>query len=138
MSYEILEHTADEKFRATGKSLEEAFNEAVNAFAEIVADGESGSSTYRIEVESESLESLLFDFLDRLIVLQDTEGIIICGGDWVDIEEEKPGYRLEAQLHTDRIDPGGSYMDVKAPTYNEMKAEYSKGEGWVLEAVLDI
>jgi SHS2 domain-containing protein len=31
-----------------------------------------------------------------------------------------------------------NFTDVKAPTYDEMVAEYREGEGWVLEAVLDI
>ena len=30
MSYEILEHSADEKFRAQGDTLDEAFKEVVN------------------------------------------------------------------------------------------------------------
>mgnify|MGYP006451174011 FL=1 len=37
-NYEFLEHTADEKFRAYGKTLEEAFINAALATAKIMTD----------------------------------------------------------------------------------------------------
>jgi SHS2 domain-containing protein len=137
MSYEILSHTADEKFRATGGTIEEAFSEATKAFSEIVK-GEKGEVRHSIEVDSESLEALLFDFLDRLIFLQDTEGVAVSHAENMEIEEQEQGYLLEADIMVDPITPAMSFTDVKAPTYNEMSAEYREGEGWVLEAVLDI
>ncbi|MFB6213055.1 MAG: archease [Candidatus Nanohaloarchaea archaeon] len=137
MGYEILEHTADAKFRATGETLEEAFSETVMGFAEIVGDGERGQVRHEIEVESENLEALLFDFMDRLILLQDTEGVTVREAENLEIEEKKHGYALTADIMTDKLDPGGSYLDVKGPTYNEMKVEQGDGE-WVIEAVLDI
>ncbi len=137
MPYEILEHTADIKFRATGETLEGVFSEAVKGFGAVVGDGETGQVGYDIEVESENLEALLFDFMDELIFLQDTEGVIVCEAENADIEETDKGYRLTADILTDTIDPGGSYLDVKGPTYNEMKVEHGDGE-WVIETVLDI
>ncbi|MFW5930064.1 MAG: archease, partial [Halobacteriota archaeon] len=74
MTYEILEHTADVKFRASGDTLAETFTSAVDAFAEITgADGLTPTSKLEFEVESEGLEALVFDFLDRMIWLQDVE-----------------------------------------------------------------
>lgn len=135
MSYEILRHTADEKFRAEGESLEEAFKEATKAFSEIVKGG-SGEVKHSIEIESESHEALLFDFLDRLIFLQDTEGVAVADAEKLEIEEKNGSYALTVQILTDPITSGMNYTDIKAPTYNEMKVDYE--EGWVLEAVLDI
>ncbi|MFB6190879.1 MAG: archease [Candidatus Nanohaloarchaea archaeon] len=137
MGYEILEHTADAKFRATGDTLQETFSEAVKGFAEIVGDGERGQIRHEIEVESENLEALLFDFMDRLILLQDTEGVTVREARDLEIQEKKHGYILEADIMTDKLDPGGSYLDIKGPTYNEMKVEHGDGE-WVIEVVLDI
>lgn len=137
--YEILEHSADEKFRATGGSLEEAFSDAVKAFGEIVgSDPEAGEYSHEIEVESENTEALLFDFLDRLIFLQDTEQVAVCHAEELEIEEEKQEvYQLEAVVSVDPIDREQSFQDIKAPTYNEMKVDYEDGE-WIIEAVLDI
>ncbi len=137
MSYEILEHSADEKFRAQGDTLDEAFKEAVNAFSEIV-DGGGGMYTHSIEVESENLEALLFDFMGRLINLQDIEDVVISHAKNLDYTELDEGHRIEADILVDTIDLNQQPMDIKAPTYNEMKVDYIKGEGWELEAVLDI
>lgn len=136
MSYEILDHRADEKFRATGETPEEAFGSVVEAFADIVG-GESGIYHHDIEVEAENRDALLFDFLDRMIVLQDTEQVVIGGLDELDYSKTESGYMIEATVLADKITRGMSLMDVKAPTYNEMKTAYEDGI-WVLEAVLDI
>lgn len=137
MSYEILEHTADAKFSATGDSLEEAFSETVNAFAEIVG-GKGGSVRHSVELESESLDALLFDFIDELIFLQETEDVTATGVKDLEIEEKEDGYRLETTLWTDPIEPEDGLMEIKAPTYSEMEVDYVKGEGWKITAVMDI
>lgn len=137
MSYEILDHTADEKFRASGNTLEEAFSESVEAFSEIVGDGEKGSYRHSIEIESENLEALLFDFIDRLIFIQDTEGVIITGTKQIEIKDLEDGWSLDATLLADTLSPGGSYLDIKGPTYNEMEIDQRNGE-WIIQVVLDI
>lgn len=139
MSYEILEHTADVKFRAEGENLENTFSESVKAFGEIVgSDPKAGEYRHNIEVESESSEALLFDFLDKLIFLQDTEGVAVCQAEELSIEEKENSYVLEAVIWVDSIDREDSFQDIKAPTYNEMKVDYEEGTGWIVEAVLDI
>jgi SHS2 domain-containing protein len=139
MSYDILDHTADAKFRATGDSLEQAFSESVKAFAEIVGtDPEAGDTRHEIKVESENSEALLFDFLDELIFLQDANNIAVCHAEEIMIDEAGDGYSLEATIWTDVITSDMDLLDIKAPTYNEMDVDYQKGEGWVIEAVLDI
>lgn len=141
MSYEILDHTADAKFQAKGDSLEEAFKETVKAFSEITG-GEGGKHRHKIKVESENHDALLFDFLDELIFLQDTDNIVISHAKELEIEEigEAPAksYKLTATVWTNPITGAMSPQDIKAPTYSEMNVEYEQGEGWVLTAVLDI
>jgi len=138
MSYEILEHTADIKFRAVGETLEDAFTETLKAFSEITGgDPEAGDVRHTVSIESENLDALLFDFLDRLTFLQDTENVVVCHPETLEITENE-SYRLETVIWTQKIDPGMELLDIKAPTYNEMKTDYEKGEGWILEAVLDI
>ena len=134
MSHEVLGHTADAKFRATGKTLSGAFESATRAFAEIVgAEGLEPTDEVCVEVETpeEDIEALLFDYLDRLIYTQDVEGVVVVDAD-VNASEDPP--RVEATLEVAPVEPG--LMDVKAPTYNEMRAD--RNDGWILEAVLDI
>lgn len=137
MSYEILEHPADAKFRAVGDSLDEAFSQATEALGEITGDA-AAAYTHSVEVESENLGTLLFDYLDRLIFLQDTERIVVAEASEMDVQEKEDGWRLKAEVKADSIDSETTAMDLKAPTYSGMKATYQKGEGWVLEAVIDI
>jgi len=136
MGYEILEHTADEKFRATGQSLEEAFKEATKAFSEITK-ADKGKVKHNIKIQSENTEALLFDYLDKLIFLQDTEGVAVSHTENLNIEEKQHSYKIKADIITEPITPGMKLTDIKAPTYNEMKATYEDGK-WILEAVLDI
>ena len=139
MSYEIMQHPADAKFRASGETKEEAFSEAVRAFADIVG-GEAGKQVHTIEVNSESLESLLFDMLDELIFLQDTENVVVSHADEMNLNYAEDGsWRLEAGIKTNKILPDVNKLDVKGPTYSEMKVQYVRAqETWVLESVVDI
>ena len=100
MGYEILSHTADEKFRAEGETLAEAFENTTKAFSEIVK-GDSGSVKHSIEVEAESQEALLFDFLDRLIFLQETEGVAVSHAENVEITDKTDSHFLQADIFVD-------------------------------------
>ena len=135
--FEILEHSADEKFHAEGSTKEEALKEVVRAFAAIVGGDTHGHYHHDISVEAESLESLLYDFLDELIFLQDSEGIVISHAEKLSLEELRDGWQLETTVLTDTITAEMSLLDIKAPTYNEMKVDY-QDKKWVLEAVLDV
>lgn len=137
MSYEILEHSADEKFHAEAGTKEEALKEVVKAFAEIVGGDTHGQYHHSISVEAESLESLLYDFLDELIFLQDTEGVVISYAEKLELEELRDGWRLETTVLVDNITADMNLLDIKAPTYNEMKIDYEDGV-WSFEAVLDV
>lgn len=136
MGYEILEHTADVKFKASGDSMEESFSESVKAFSEIVG-GMNGQTTYSIEVESESHEALLFDFMDKLIFLQDVNDVVLSHAEHLEIEELEDGYRLRADIWADNIEDSMSVLDVKGPTYSEMYVRFEDGK-WRLQVVLDI
>lgn len=138
MTYEIKDHPADAKFRVAADTKEKAFKEAVDAFAEIVG-GEAGKQVHTIKVESEGLEPLLFDFLDELIFLQDTENVVVSHTKNLELERLENGWRIEADIKVDKITSEVHKMDVKGPTYSEMEVEYDTDEGaWVLQAVIDI
>ena len=135
--FEILEHSADEKFYAEGDSKEKAFSEAVKAFAEIVGGNTEGMYHHKIDVESENLEALLYDFLDEMVFLQDSEGVAISHAEDVKIEEKTDSWKINASILVDNITSDMNLLDIKSPTYNEMKVDY-QDEKWILEAVLDV
>ncbi|MFC7156700.1 archease [Halomarina halobia] len=159
MSFELLSHPADARFRATGATLEEAFAESTRAFAAISEGGGDDSRRFEIEVESEDRQALLFDYLAELVLLQELEGVAVSRAEGVEIEERGAGdgYALRATVLAGPI--GEPLFDVKSPTYSEMRVERvptrsterasdasgddasraaDRSSEWVLEATLDI
>lgn len=141
MSYEVLPHPADVRFRATGPTLGDAFAEVVRAFAEISESAGSEVERHAVAVESEDREALLFDFLAQLILLQEVEGCAVTRAEDVSVTETDDGHRLAATVVGGPIEE--ALFDIKSPTYNGMRVEREgtgeNGDGeWVLEATLDI
>lgn len=94
MTHEILDHPADVKFRVTAPTLEAAFAEVVAATSDLVGgvnDTQSSTVTREVDLEARTLEALLFDFLDKLILLQDLEDAVVTHADALDIDETESG-----------------------------------------------
>lgn len=141
--YKLLDHTADVKFKAKAETLEEAIEESVRAFSDIVYGKEIKEKNIlekkeikSIEIESENLEALIFDILDRLIFLQDSEKVLVLGLDRINLKKDNI-YQVSIDVSVVPIKPEMSLLDIKGPTYNEMKVEDRNGD-WIIEAVLDI
>ncbi|HME86967.1 MAG TPA: archease, partial [Candidatus Nanoarchaeia archaeon] len=77
--YTFLEHTADTEFQAFGTSLEEAFINAALATTDVVIEVNDVEliTEKKLHVESESKESLLYDFLEKVLLLMDSDHFVI-------------------------------------------------------------
>lgn len=77
--FEYLSHTSEEKFAAYGKTMEEAFCNAALALENIIVKTESVKPIIKKKVciETKHLKGLLFDFLQELLILFDSEHIVI-------------------------------------------------------------
>ena len=75
MRFEYLDHTADVKFRAYGDSLEKAFGNAALAMFNVMVDtsGVEGKTGKKISAEGDDLQALLYDFLEKFLILLDSE-----------------------------------------------------------------
>ncbi len=138
--YEFLEHTADAKFRAYGKSLEEAFSNAAEAMASIIfEEGKVEPKLNKaIQAEGEDLKSLLVKFLGEFIYLLDAEGFALSRVASLTINKKKEGYVLQAVAKGDRYSEKYEILgDVKAVTYAEMQIKEEKDHCWV-QVVVDI
>jgi len=134
MKYEFLEHTADLKFRAFGKSLDEAFENVVLAFAEIISKGAKIRAVKKkgISLEGSDKKNLLYGFLDELIYLLDAEGFVVSRG-----KVKIKGNKLEAELFGDDSSKYKNLDHVKAATYAEMLVGKVGGR-WRVQAVVDV
>ncbi|MGB7297356.1 MAG: archease [Candidatus Aminicenantales bacterium] len=137
--FRFLNHTADAKFQAFGRTLEEAFANAVLATVSLMWDPEKVEKKVRhpVNTQGRDLEQLLVRFLGEVIYLWETRAFLTAAAENIIIEPGGDGFRLSANFGGD--DRSGRYEifgDVKAVTYNEMKIE--RGRPASVQVVLDI
>jgi len=139
MDYEFLEHTADAKFRAYGKTLEEAFANAVKATAAIMTDVSKIKHKLdkEINISASSKEALLYDFMDELIFLLDTESFIAAEVKQITITIKNLRFELNAVVLGDTADSYDVHTYIKAPTYNDMSIKEENGK-FTVQMVHDI
>jgi len=139
MQYKYFDHTADVMFEAYGKDLEETFINSGLAMFNILTDitKVKKNVSFKITAEADKLEKLIFEFLDELIFLMDTEFVLISGFENMKVIENNGNYVLECTCLGDLASNYETHGDVKAPTYNQMKIK-KNSEGYVFRIVVDI
>ena len=153
-AFEYFEATADVGFYAYGESLKEAYENAGLAMFNVISDTRKiGQNESRhIEVVSEDLVSLLYDYLEELLFLQDTEFLLFSR---FDVEIYKLCER-DVEVSNDELDNGESVRlicdafgeeinwdihprgsEVKAITFHLMDVKKEDGI-FILSAILDL
>jgi SHS2 domain-containing protein len=137
MPFEIFEHTADLGLRIWASSRNSLFADAAaGLFSLIVPDLASIrlSETRLLQLGSESLDYLLFDWLNELLYLYEVQHLLLARFD-VEVTDEG----LAAQVHGEPIDHNRHVLDheVKAITYHGLKLERSANL-WLAEVIVDI
>ncbi len=138
--YEYLPHTADMKFRAYGKSVEEAFtNAAIAMYCIMVETGKvKAKATKKIAAEGADLPALLQSFLEQFIILLDTDNFFLSEIKRLSIKKSSRGYSLTAVAAGDEAKNYETIgPQVKACTYNSMLVR-QEGKKWVAQVVVDI
>jgi SHS2 domain-containing protein len=135
--FTFFEHTADIKFQAYGKSLEKAFENSALAMFNVMADKKVNPKIKKkIRVNGKDLENLLYNFLEELIFLLDSQNFFISKTN-LKIKKGKKAFELEGEILGDIAKNYEIKIDVKAITYNEMFVKKIK-DRWVCQAVLDV
>jgi SHS2 domain-containing protein len=137
--YRILPHTADGKFQAFGRTLEEAFGNAALALASLMWDWAAivPKARHFVHVTGIDREQLLVKFLGEIIYLFETRQFLLGKVDGLRIRPQFEGFSLEAVLGGDTLSSGHEiYGDVKAVTYNELKIEAC--DGFTVQVVVDM
>jgi len=153
MEYEILEHRADLKIRAFGRTKEELFSNMLKGMIsglrpEILKQpyGESQATAEaeikNIEIKSPNLESLLVDFLSEVLYLTQVNKEI-----YTDIKFKKltdPSTdstssrqaELKGEIVGRKVQRFGE--DIKAVTYHELKIGQKEDGVWEAIVLFDI
>ncbi len=137
MTIKFLEHTADVMFEARGRDLEELFLECSKALNETIHGNLKivEQKSHDINIEAESLEQLLYKFLEEFLFLLDSEDLIF--GKVKDLKIDEDSFVLKAVLVGDKAEKYHFTNDVKAITFHDLKIENRGGE-YSSKVVLDV
>lgn len=139
--FEFLEHTADVYIAAYGRSLKEAFENAALAMFETMTDTADVKREREeiVEVEGEDKESLLYNWLENLLVRFEVENILYSGFNILCIERHNGKLSLKAKIYGEPFDPEKhkQKVGIKAVTYHRMEID-EKPEGVTVRFILDI
>ena len=139
MRYRFLEHTADAKFQAYGRTLEEAFVNSALATSALMWDWRTVEKRmkHRVGIKGKDLEQLLRNFLEELLYLLDSRMFLLNSVDRLKIERKENHYLLSAEFWGDDLsDKHEIFGEVKAITYNEM--EIKNNDHFMIQVVVDI
>jgi len=138
MKFKFLEHTADAKMQAFGATLEEAFSNAALGMFNVMVDTSKIKQVKKhlFTIKSENEESLLYDFLEQLLFLTDSEGFLLSEVLELTIIRNKV-LTLVAKVIGDNHTNQEVHSYIKAVTYSEMFIKKEKGK-YVIQVVFDI
>ncbi|MEK6817541.1 MAG: archease [Nanoarchaeota archaeon] len=134
--FKFLTHTADIKFQASGKTLKEVYeNSALALFNTIYDKKIKNKKKFKISVKGHDLESLLYNFLEEMLVLIDSKNFLPAKIKILNFN--KKTFKIEAEILGDDAENYQISMHVKAITYNEMFIKGEKNK-FMTQVVLDI
>jgi len=130
--FKFLEHMGDAYIEAFGSSLEEAYANAALAMFEVMTDTSKVEPKFEesIMVEGHDLSSLLYAWLESLLVKYGVENRLFSKFMVEKINGEKGHFTLKAKAFGEDFDQKKhpSKTEVKAVTYHLMEIEYSETE----------
>ena len=134
--YEYFDVTADIGFKSYGANLNEAFENAGLAIFNIISDTSDidGEVEKSFEVTSEDEVSLLYDYLEELLFLHETE-FMLFSEFHVDIDDD---LHLKATIKGEGIDwdKHDRKTEIKAITFHKM--DVKKTNHVMLQAIVDL
>lgn len=132
--YEILEHTADLKIRAFGKSQAEVFSNILKGMFETIKPQEvsDGQEIVRdIKIKSQDIESLLVDFLSEALYLSDVNNEAYFTAKFKKLTNKE----LEGEIQGIKIEK--FEKEIKAVTWHNLEIKKEK-DLWQATVLFDI
>ena len=118
MKYKILEHPADIKIQAFGKTKQALFLNAMKGMnAVLKSKSKTQNAKRKISVKSLDLNSLLVDFLSEVLYLTQVNKEVYNDVKFTKFNDKQ----LEAELTGNKIESFGE--DIKGVTYHDLKIE---------------
>lgn len=132
-SFEEIEHMADRAFRVRGRSMAELLENGTRALQALHGPRPAGkpAGTQEIEVEGIDRESLLVNWLNEILYLEQAHQLV-CDRFYID---ELKNHRLHARVETRKCDLSDTH--IKAVTFHNLQIRETP-EGLEAEVVLDV
>lgn len=129
---EELEHIADVKYLVKGDNLNEAFELCGYCYGMTITNLQEIKQVEKIkfQIESEDLESLLYDFISELIFLFGTRNMIVNNFTNVEILKNEEFFSLNVIGFGEEFDQEKHEIgtEIKAMTYAEMKITFTNSD----------
>jgi SHS2 domain-containing protein len=140
--FRFLEHTADAYVEATGNSLEEAFTYAAKALFELMTDTTKIEAKVRKVISDEGidLKNALYRWLEDLLILHDSEGLVFKDFRVRFTELNDRAVRFVGEAWGEIFNPKKHEVrtEVKAVTYSLMEILHQPDGCWVIRVVFDL
>ena len=141
MTIEILEHTADIKYKIDGESLEILFQESAQAMMGTMIDLKQihAVENKEIKLKAKEVDLLLHDFLERLLFIIQTEYYCFSEVKVKTVSKVGDEWVLEAEIKGEAIDKNilEIQIDVKAIAWEDFGITNCNGN-WETRFILDI
>jgi SHS2 domain-containing protein len=129
--------TADVAFVAYGKDLNELFTNAALAMFEVMINTRQVKPEVerKVRIEGNDLQSLMFNWLNELLIFVDSENLAFSK---FDVKVDEKNLKLEAICKGEEInrEKHETRTHVKAATFHQM--EIKKNKFWKARVILDI
>jgi len=137
-AFEYLEHTADVKFRAYGKTPEEMLSNAAAALFRSMVDPSAIAVRERwmVKLQAPDLEDLAYQWLSEIVFLFETESAVFATFS-VGLEQNG-GWKLAAEIGGERIDLSRHAFENEVKAVTRHKFGIKKNELWCIQVILDV
>jgi SHS2 domain-containing protein len=140
MPYEFFDHTGDVGVAVSGRTVDELFASAAQAFTETLTPvtGVEPRRPEELDVAAPELDLLLVDFLSELLYRFDTRAWLTREAQ-LDVRKSDGGWTLQGTLVGEKHDPARHALRVliKAVTYHGLAVTERDGL-WTTNVVFDI
>jgi len=135
--FKILDHTADIGLIVYGEDLKALFENAGEAFFHLITDLRKvrRRTERRIEIQGETLERLMVDWLTELLYLHDVENLLFKKFKVESVGEDG----LRAVVKGEPFQEGIHVIktEVKAVTYHQIEVRKKNGD-WKAQIIFDL
>lgn len=138
--YRYLDHMTDAVIEAYGSTLEEAFENAAKGLNDTMIELKDVIPEREVQINAKGsdLYELLFDWLDRVMLLLVADGFAMSQFK-VRIKKVNANYELEGLAMGEKLDLTKHHykVEIKAVTYHEMQIQ-KEGDNYTLRFLLDL